>query len=110
MSVKDTERHAATKVIIEEYLVAGYNYRMTDVQAAIGVEQMKKLERFNGRRAELAARYDEAFASIPEVRPLARPPYDHVHAWHLYIVQVDVDALGIGRDDGVRERFGFGFV
>jgi UDP-4-amino-4-deoxy-L-arabinose-oxoglutarate aminotransferase len=71
---------------------------MLDLQAAIGVEQMKKLERFNGVRTEMAARYHEAFASVPEVKAPAVPPYDHVHAWHLYIIQVDIDALTIDRD------------
>jgi UDP-4-amino-4-deoxy-L-arabinose-oxoglutarate aminotransferase len=71
---------------------------MLDLQAAIGLAQMKKLERFNGVRTELAARYHEAFASMPEVRPPESPKYPHVHAWHLYIVQVDLDKLTIDRD------------
>ena len=97
---KDSQsRYAKTASPRYEVIEPGWKYNMLDLQAAIGVEQMKKLDRFNGARAELAARYAAAFASIPEVRPLAVPAYDHVHAWHLYIVQVDLDALSIDRDE-----------
>jgi UDP-4-amino-4-deoxy-L-arabinose-oxoglutarate aminotransferase len=59
---------------------------------------MKKLERFNGARAEQAARYGEALRDVPEISVPGVPTYDHVHAWHLYVIQVDVDALSIDRD------------
>lgn len=81
-----------------EVIEPGWKYNMLDLQAALGVEQMKKLERFNGQRTELAARYAEGLADVPEVRPLERVPYDHVHAWHLYIVRLDLERLSIGRD------------
>ena len=57
MSVPDTVRHSAKQVILEEYRCLGYNYRMTDIQAAIGIEQMKRLDEIVRRRRELAARY-----------------------------------------------------
>ncbi len=81
-----------------EVIEPGWKYNMLDLQAAIGVEQMKKLERFNGQRTEIAARYAEGLADVPEVRPLESVPYDHVHAWHLYIVRLDLAALSIDRD------------
>jgi UDP-4-amino-4-deoxy-L-arabinose-oxoglutarate aminotransferase len=81
-----------------EVIEPGWKYNMLDLQAALGVEQMKKLERFNGQRAEIAAHYAEGLADVPEVRPLERVPYDHVHAWHLYIVRLDLAALSIDRD------------
>ena len=96
-------RYARTASPRYEVVEPGWKYNMLDLQAAIGIEQMKKLERFNGARAEQAARYADAFASMPEVRPLGAPPYAHVHARHLYIVQVDVDALSIGRDEFMAE-------
>jgi UDP-4-amino-4-deoxy-L-arabinose-oxoglutarate aminotransferase len=96
-------RYARTASPRYEVVEPGWKYNMLDLQAAIGLEQMKKLERFNGARAEQAARYSAAFASMPEVRPLAVPPYAHVHAWHLYIVQVQIDALAIGRDEFMAE-------
>ncbi|HEV8111708.1 MAG TPA: DegT/DnrJ/EryC1/StrS family aminotransferase [Planctomycetota bacterium] len=86
-----------------EVIEPGWKYNMLDLQAALGIEQMKKLERFNGQRAELAARYGEALADVAEVRPLDAVPYDHVHAWHLYIVRLDLARLSIGRDEFMGE-------
>src|SRR5262245_13926937 len=57
MNVSDTARHNMRKVVIEEYPIVGYNYRLTDLQAAIGIEQMKRLDDLVGRRVALAARY-----------------------------------------------------
>ena len=81
-----------------EVIEPGWKYNMLDIQAAIGIEQMKKLERFNGVRAEQAARYAEAFRDVPEIAVPAVPAYDHVHAWHLFIVQLDLDLVSIDRD------------
>jgi UDP-4-amino-4-deoxy-L-arabinose-oxoglutarate aminotransferase len=86
-----------------EVIEPGWKYNMLDLQAALGIEQMKKLERFNGQRAELAARYGEALADVAEVRPLDAVPYDHVHAWHLFIVRLDLARLSIGRDEFMGE-------
>lgn len=64
----------------------GYNYRMTDIQAALGVSQMKKLPAFLDRRREIAARYDKEFAGT-NVRPLdVRSGVEH--AYHLYVVRI----------------------
>lgn len=82
-----------------EVIEPGWKYNMLDIQAAIGIEQMKKLERFNRARTLLAERYRDLLADVPEVRPLALPPYPHLHAWHLFIVELDLDALSIGRDE-----------
>jgi len=82
-----------------EVIEPGWKYNMLDIQAAIGIEQMKKLERFNRARTELAERYMDLLADVPEVRPLVSPPYPHLHAWHLFIVELDLDALSIGRDE-----------
>ena len=68
MSVPDTVRHGAKRVIIEQYVCLGYNYRMTDIQAAIGIEQMKKLDWIVRRRRELASRYTEALSDHPWLR------------------------------------------
>lgn len=75
MSVSDAVRHGAKNVVIEEYVCLGYNYRMTDVQAAIGIEQMKRLGEIVGRRRELAARYDAALAGHPWLRTPFVPEY-----------------------------------
>ena len=75
MNVRDTERHAARKVIIEEYVCLGYNYRLTDLQAAVGIEQMKRLEEIVGLRRERAAFYDRALADHPWLRTPHVPDY-----------------------------------
>lgn len=78
-----------------EMVDLGYNYRITDIQCALGASQMRKLPAFLARRREIAARYDAAFAQGP-VRPLAKRP-EALHAYHLYVVRV------AGRDRVFRE-------
>jgi perosamine synthetase len=68
MSVPDTVRHGAKQVIFESYPMLGYNYRMTDVQAAIGREQLKRLPDIVARRRYLAERYHQALAEIPDLK------------------------------------------
>jgi perosamine synthetase len=65
MSVPDTVRHEASRVIFESYPMLGYNYRMTDIQAAVGREQLKRLPEIIERRRELADRYGSLLAAIP---------------------------------------------
>lgn len=69
MSIPDTARHSSTQVIFEDYKELGFNYRMTDIQAAIGLEQLKRLPELVGRRRELAARYRTLLGDIPGVIP-----------------------------------------
>src|SRR3990172_2119701 len=97
MSVSDTVRHKARRVILEEYVCVGYNYRMTDIQAAIGIEQMQKLDWILARRRELAARYTEALSGHPWLRPPYVPDYAEPN-FQSYAVQLTDDAP-ITRDD-----------
>ncbi len=76
----------------------GFKYNMLDLEAAIGLHQFEQLEKFNTRRAGLARNYDRLLADIPEIRPLGIPLYPHRHAWHLYIVRLEIEALTIDRD------------
>ena len=73
MSVPDTVRHGSREVIFESYPVLGYNYRMTDLQAAVGREQLKRLPEIVARRRELAVRYA---ALIHEAAPEIVPPFE----------------------------------
>ena len=66
---------AQQKIVVEEYLCVGYNYRMTDLQAAIGIEQLKRLPRILTDRRRLAARYTEALKTHPWLRPPYAPPF-----------------------------------
>lgn len=65
MSVPDTTRHNSSQVIFEAYPDLGFNFRMTDIQAAIGYEQLKRLPEITGKRRQLALRYRSLLAEIP---------------------------------------------
>jgi len=99
-SVSDHARHQAKGLVYEEYRELGYNYRMTDLQAAIGLAQLPKLERFLERRRAIAARYDAAFGSHPELQVPARPAYAD-HAYQSYAVML-TDRCGLERDEAMR--------
>ena len=65
----------------------GFNYRMTDIAAALGLSQLTRIKEFIGRRREIAAAYDAAFADVPVKTPWQHP--DANSAWHLYVVRID---------------------
>lgn len=71
-----------------EMVDLGFNYRISDIQCALGLSQLGKLPAWLERRREIAARYDAAFAGHPTIRPLVVSP-DACHAYHLYVVRVD---------------------
>lgn len=73
MSVNDLQRHQSKTVVSESYPILGYNYRLTDVQAAIGVAQLRRLDGILARRRALAAAYDKALAGIPGVTLFVEP-------------------------------------
>ena len=68
MSVNDLQRHGSKTVVNEEYPILGYNYRLTDVQAALGLAQLRRVPAIVTRRREIAARYDAAFSTVPAAR------------------------------------------
>jgi len=86
-----------------QVLEPGYKYNMTDISAALGISQLARVEEFNARRAELAARYTERLEEVDEILPLSVPAYPMKHAWHLFIVRLDTDKAGLSRDDLMRE-------
>jgi perosamine synthetase len=71
-----------------EMVDLGYNYRITDIQCALGRSQLHKLPQWVARRQEIARQYDAAFAEMPGVAPLVVRP-DGAHAYHLYVVRFD---------------------
>ena len=83
----------------------GYKYNLTDIQAALGIHQIAKLDRFNAIRQQLAERYDHLLKNVSGVKLLGRVAYDAVHAWHLYIIRIDSQILENCRDR-VIERMG----
>jgi len=86
-----------------QVLEPGYKYNMTDISAALGISQLARVEEFNARRAELAARYIERLEEVDEILPLSVPAYPMKHAWHLFIVRLDTDKARLSRDDFMRE-------
>ncbi|MEW5772909.1 MAG: UDP-4-amino-4,6-dideoxy-N-acetyl-beta-L-altrosamine transaminase [Thermodesulfobacteriota bacterium] len=74
----------------------GFNYRLTDIQCALGLSQLRKLPGWLARRRELAARYARLLADISGAEPLALLP-DREHAWHLYVVRLAPELAGEGR-------------
>jgi perosamine synthetase len=87
MSVPDTIRHGSQQVIFESYPMLGYNYRMTDIQAAVGREQLKRLPEIVSRRRELAARYQELLADIPGLKLPTEPEWAKSN-WQSYCVRL----------------------
>ena len=81
-----------------EIVELGYNYRLTDIQAALGLSQLKKLDGFVARRERIAQTYTQAFRDLPGVTPpVVRPGVRH--AWHLYMLRLNLDELDAKRDE-----------
>lgn len=87
MSVPDTVRHGSSRVIFEDYLVVGYNYRMTDIQAAIGRKQLERLPELVSRRRALARRYNELLGNIDGLRLPYEPKWARSN-WQSYCVRL----------------------
>jgi len=98
MSREAWKRYSAQGTPNYDIVLPGFKYNMMDIQAAIGIHQLAKLDRFNDRRTEIALYYNEAFADVKEIRVPGAAPYDYRHAWHLYIPLVRIEDLAIDRD------------
>jgi dTDP-4-amino-4,6-dideoxygalactose transaminase len=110
MSVPDTVRHGSPEVIFEAYPVVGFNYRMTDIQAAIGREQLARLPAMVARRRELAAAYRERLDTMSGVHAPCEPEWARTN-WQSYAVRLDapLDQRTVMQrmlDDGVSTRRG----
>jgi dTDP-4-amino-4,6-dideoxygalactose transaminase len=87
MSVSDLARHKADKVVFEDYVVTGYNGRLTDIQAAVGIVQLGRLPAIVRRRRELAAMYAERLAGVPGLSVPVEPDYARTN-WQSYVVRL----------------------
>jgi dTDP-4-amino-4,6-dideoxygalactose transaminase len=87
MSVPDTVRHGSPQVIFEEYLTVGFNYRMTDIQAAIGRRQLERLPTLVAQRRALASRYVELLANIEGLELPCEPDWARSN-WQSYCVRL----------------------
>lgn len=96
MAVSAHERHASRTVVLEAYEELGFNYRMTDLQAAVGLAQLAKLDAIVSERRRLAERYREALEDVPGLHLPADPPYGTTN-YQAYAVRLD-DDLPVDRD------------
>jgi dTDP-4-amino-4,6-dideoxygalactose transaminase len=110
MNVPDTVRHGADQVIFEEYAELGFNYRMTDLQAAVGREQLKRLPAMIERRRMQAERYRELLADVPGLGLPVEPAWARSN-WQSFCVvlppgSVQREVMQAMRDAGVSTRRG----
>jgi perosamine synthetase len=85
-----------------EVLHPGFKYNMTDIAAALGIEQLKRCDSFYEARRLIAEQYHHAFADLPGIQvPACAPGVQH--AWHLYIIQLDLERLTIDRGGFIKE-------
>jgi len=87
MSLSDLARHKANTVEFEEYVITGYNGRMTDIQAAVGIEQLKRLPAIVRRRRELAAMYAERLSGVEGLILPVEPDYARTN-WQSYVTRL----------------------
>ena len=96
-------RFHVQELILSEAVAPGFKYNMTDLQAALGIHQLRRLEGFLEIRERYAARYDAAFAEIPELVRQPRPaPGPERHGLHLYLLLLDLDRLTADRNQVLR--------
>jgi dTDP-4-amino-4,6-dideoxygalactose transaminase len=89
-----------------EVLEAGYKANMTDIQASLGIHQLKKLDRFIDTRTKYAELYSNAFVDVPEIE-IPRVHRHRKHAWHLYVIRLAIERLAVDRAqfiDALRAR------
>ncbi len=102
MSRDAYKRYSAEGSWYYEVVLPGFKCNMTDIQASLGLQQLKKLNSFQARRREIVRRYNAAFSQIPEVQP----PTERAHvesAWHLYVLRLNLDRLTINRAQFIEE-------
>jgi perosamine synthetase len=100
MDVSDLARHGARDVVFERYPEPGFNMRMTDLQAAVGLCQLKSLDAILAKRRQLAHRYTAALKCVPGLETPHDPPYA-VRTWQSYCVRITAGAA-IGRTELMR--------
>jgi dTDP-4-amino-4,6-dideoxygalactose transaminase len=102
MSRDAWKRYTAEGSWYYEVVAPGYKYNMPDIQAAIGLVQLKRLDDLQKRRLEIVAHYTSAFSAIAEVEtPVERPNVQS--AWHLYVLRLNLDRLSINRAQFIEE-------
>ena len=102
MSRDSWKRYTSTGSWFYEVVAAGYKDNMTDIEASIGIHQLRKLDGFIKTRQRYAALFDEAFKAMPELEiPIVRP--DRNHIYHLYVIKLNLERLSIDRAAFIEE-------
>ena len=94
--------HRSRNVVTYEVLDAGYKYNMTDIQAALSIHQLRRLDGFIQRRQAIAATYGRAFSDLPEIG-LPTPLPERNHTYHLYPIRLDRASLRLSRSAFIEE-------
>jgi dTDP-4-amino-4,6-dideoxygalactose transaminase len=100
MSVSAAARHASRDLVIEQYVETGFNFRMTDIQAAVGLVQLGRLDGIVERRRALASRYHDHLADVPGLEMVSDPPYGRANFQSFWIVLPE--SFPLGRDELLR--------
>jgi len=102
MSISDLARHKASPTLVESYNVVGYNYRMTDLQAAIGIKQLEMLDSLIEKRLSVASRFNEAFSKLEEIEIIEAP--DYVSRWNYQSYPVRLKKGGLAERNTLMEK------
>jgi dTDP-4-amino-4,6-dideoxygalactose transaminase len=100
MDVSAADRHGSRQPVIEHYTEVGFNFRMTDIQAAIGLVQLRKLAEMVARRRALAQRYQQLLSGVPGLVLVGDPPYGETNYQSFWMLLPEDSA--VGRDDLMR--------
>ena len=102
MSRDAWKRYSGTGSWRYDVVAPGYKYNLTDIAAALGISQLRRIEPMRLRRAEIAKRYLDGFGEMPELAVPANRP-EVLHSWHLYVLRLNLDLLSKSRDELVQE-------
>jgi dTDP-4-amino-4,6-dideoxygalactose transaminase len=99
MNVSAADRHASAQPVLEAYLETGFNFRMTDIQAAVGLVQLGRLDGIVAQRRDLAARYHKLLAGVPGTVPVRDPSYGETNFQAYWVLLTE--EFGAGRDEAL---------
>jgi len=112
MSVSAAARHESRAAVVEQYLETGFNYRLTDIQAAVGLVQLSRLDTLIHRRRQLARNYQKLLGSVPGLQIVCDPPYGTTNYQSFWVVLPDDFPIGRNElmqrmlDEGISPRRG----
>ena len=96
------DRYTSTKPSwYYEVVAPGFKYNMTDIAASLGIHQLKKVWKFQEKRAQIAQYYNSQLSSLPVLLP-PQAPHDNLHSWHLYVIRLD-ETVNISRNEFIQQ-------